>query len=525
MEYDVIVVGSGASGLTSAAYLSRDGYKTLLCEKEDVCGGLIRSFTRNGFTYDAGIRAFEDSGILFPMLRQLGISIDFLDNPVKLGVEDKIIKLDTPASVQSYQDLLVSLYPESEAEIIEIVKQIRKIMHYMDVQYGIENPMFLDVKEDRDYFIKEVFPWMFKYAITSPKIAKLHDPVGEFLKRFTKNQSLLDIIIQHFFQATPAFFALSYITLYLDYHYPLGGTGTLVEKMTGFIRDHGGEIRNNCHITSIDAHKNCITDTEGNAYSYKKLVWAADLYTLFEMVDPNAFADPKVRESILSRKAALEEKTGGDSIFTTFVGVDIEPDYFRKRASAHFFYTPSKVGQSAAGQLPLGKDREEILAWLDRFLALTTYEIAIPALRDPSLAPKGKTGLVISLLFDYQLTQQIAEAGWYEEFKELTQNKILQTLEEAVFPGLRSKIEDISSSTPLTIARTAGTRHGAITGWAFTNQPVPAESRLPKVLNSIKNPIPNVVQSGQWTFSPSGLPTAILTGKMAADRVMKELKR
>ena len=44
---------------------------------------------------------------------------------------------------------------------------------------------------------------------------------------------------------------------------------------------------------------------------------------------------------------------------------------------------------------------EIIQAWLKNVLSLTTYEIAIPVLRDSSLAPEGKTGLIISVLFDY----------------------------------------------------------------------------------------------------------------------------
>ncbi len=71
---------------------------------------------------------------------------------------------------------------------------------------------------------------MFKYIVTSPKIATLNVPVVEFLKRYTQDQSLVDIITQHFFQATPTFFSLSYLKLYLDYYYPLGGTATLVQN-------------------------------------------------------------------------------------------------------------------------------------------------------------------------------------------------------------------------------------------------------------------------------------------------------
>jgi len=38
-----------------------------------------------------------------------------------------------------------------------------------------------------------------------------------------------------------------------------------------------------------------------------------------------------------------------------------------------------------------------------------------------------------------------------------------------------------------------------------------------------KDVIPGVYQAGQWTYSPSGLPVSILTGKIAADRVSKAL--
>ncbi len=34
----------------------------------------------------------------------------------------------------------------------------------------------------------------------------------------------------------------------------------------------------------------------------------------------------------------------------------------------------------------------------------------------------------------------------------------------------------------------------------------------------------DIYQAGQWTFSPSGLPVAILTGKVTADAVHKSLQ-
>jgi len=251
MKYDVIVVGGGISGLTAAAFLAKAGQNVLLCEKESRCGGLVNSFERDGFIYDAGVRALEDSGVLFPMLRSLGIELEFVKNHISLGVEKNIIQVNSEEDVDTYQALLTDLYPESREEIKEIVQQIRKIMHYMDVQYGIDNPIFLDYKEDWAYLGKVILPWMIKYAITAPKIAALNEPVVDFLRKITQNQSLLDIISQHFFHATPAFFALSYLKLYIDYHYPLGGTGIFPAKLVSFIEDHHGEIRTNTKISSL----------------------------------------------------------------------------------------------------------------------------------------------------------------------------------------------------------------------------------------------------------------------------------
>jgi len=39
------------------------------------------------------------------------------------------------------------------------------------------------------------------------------------------------------------------------------------------------------------------------------------------------------------------------------------------------------------------------------------------------------------------------------------------------------------------------------------------------VAKSVVTPFPDICQAGQWSYSPSGLPIAILTGKLAADRV------
>ena len=113
----------------------------------------------------------------------------------------------------------------------------------------------------------------------------------------------------------------------------------------------------------------------------------------------------------------------------------------------------------------------------------------------------------------------------YEEFKSLCEALIIKNLASTIYPDIEGKILLQFSSTPLTMFKHAGTTDGAIVGWAFTNNPMPAENRLPKILNAIKTPLPGILQAGQWTYSPAGLPISLITGKLAADRVIQETRK
>jgi phytoene dehydrogenase-like protein len=523
MEFDAIIVGGGIAGLTAAAFLTKAGYTTLLCEKENNCGGLISSFERDGFVFDGGIRALENSGVLFPMLKQLGLEVEFVKNKISIGIENQVIWIDSKESVQEYQGLLGRLFPNNLKEIVAIITQIREIMHYLDVQYAIDNPVFLDLNKDQGYLLKVILPWMFKYALTFPKIRKLYEPVEDYLKHFTNNQSLLDIIAQHFFRATPTFFALSYISLYLDYYYPLGGTGKFIDKMVAYIENHQGIISTNNEIMAVDPEKRLVTDKQGRDYRYHRLVWAADQNTLYRLINPDTIANTQIKSAVLDRRLLVKDKPGNDSVLTLYLALELDKSYFSSKSSEHFFYTPSRLGQSNAGSIPSDGNQETIKQWLEKFFTFTTYEITCPVLRDSTLAPTGKTGLIVSVLFDYTLTKTIEEMGWYEAFKSFAETCIINTLNASIYPGIKDAILQQFSSTPLSLAKITGNTEGAITGWSFTSNPMPAENRLPKIMEAIKTPIPGILQAGQWTFSPSGFPISILTGKIAADRVIKDL--
>ncbi|GAB1457094.1 MAG: NAD(P)/FAD-dependent oxidoreductase [Spirochaetia bacterium] len=526
MKHDVVIVGGGLAGLSAAAYLCKAGLSVAILEKEQKFGGLVNSFERDGFIFDGGIRAIENSGIVTPMLKQLGIDIDFLSSPVSVGFGKDVLRLASNESLEDYKMLLIRQFPNDADDIKAIIATIATVMEYMDVLYGIDNPLFLDLKNAPEYVYKTILPWLLKYILTMPKVGKLQLPVDEYLARFTKNQALIDMIGQHFFKKTPTFFALSYFSLYLDYRYPMGGTGSLPAKMLDYIQAHGGEPLAKTEVSLIDPQRRLVADTQGNEYEYTMLLWAADSRFLYRNIDIASMPSGRQKARVQAKAIEVADKKGGDSIFTLYLALNLDSSYLSDKASPHLFYTPVIKGLSSLGPIPsMYTDKESIKTWIRSYLELTTYEISCPALRDPSLAPAGKTGLIVSTLMDYGIVKGVSDAGWYDNFKDLCSDIIVEVLQNSIYPGLASAILDKFSSTPLTIEKTTGNSDGAITGWAFTNPSIPAIHDLPKVAQSVRTPIPGVYQAGQWSFSPSGLPISILTGKLAADAIIKQLKR
>ncbi|HKL59336.1 MAG TPA: FAD-dependent oxidoreductase [Sphaerochaeta sp.] len=537
MKYDVVVVGGGIAGLTAASYCVRQNLSVLLCEKHTSLGGNANSFERGGFVFDQGIRSIENSGIVFPMLDQLGIKIDFIKSSVTLGVADQMIKVDKPESLDEYALLLGRQFPDNVEDIALIKEEIRKIMGYMHILYGIDNPLFLDSFRDLKYLTRTLLPWMIKYKLSMPKVSKLKEPVHEYLKKFTTNQALIDIIAQHFFKDTPTFFALSYFSLYLDYNYPKGGTRAIPKAMESFFTGKGGTVVLNSTIEHVDVTNNTVTDQKGNTYSYKQLIWAADMKSLYREISYDKISDTSMQKDLLQKRDTLEQFQGGDSIFSLYLAIDLPVSYFREIASAHLFYTPVKTGLSQIDGSALAKvlakspdetteaDKATIKEWLTLYYAYTTYEVSCPAMRDATLAPEGKTALLVSTLLDYSLTKHIKEALWYEEFKLFSEEAMIEVLSASLYPKMKDKILQQFSSSPLTLERITGNSEGAITGWAFTKRPLPVEHEMDTMIKSVETSIPNVSQAGQWVFSPSGLPISVLTGKLASDRAIKALKK
>ena len=260
---------------------------------------------------------------------------------------------------------------------------------------------------------------------------------------------------------------------------------------------------------------------DGSEIRYRQLIWSADQTAFYR-----ALGEPLPKPIAAKKELALKSH-GIDSILALFIGTDIALETAQEACGPHAFYTPKTTGLSALPgwrEIP-ADDIDALKRWVVAYLESTTFEISVPVLRDAALAPEGKTGFIVSTLFDYDLTRRFEDAGEYSALKDIAQATILRVLGETILPGLPERTEFALCSTPTTIERETGARHGGITGWAHTNHPMPAVHEFGSIAKATETGIPDILQCGMWTFSPAGLPVSIITGKLAADQAAKRLQK
>ncbi len=125
MDYDVIIIGSGAGGLAAAVPLAQAGKRVFVCEQHEVPGGWTHSFTLNGYRFSPGVHyigGLEPGGSLRRTYEGLGVSADleFCElNPdgydhVFIGEE----RFDFPKGRENLIQRLKDRFPHEAAGIV-----------------------------------------------------------------------------------------------------------------------------------------------------------------------------------------------------------------------------------------------------------------------------------------------------------------------------------------------------------------------------------------------------------------------
>ena len=136
---------------------------------------------------------------------------------------------------------------------------------------------------------------------------------------------------------------------------------------------------------------------------------------------------------------------------------------------------------------------------------------------DPTLAPRGKTSLVSvfgTRNHEYWLNLRNGDRKKYNKEKDRIAQGVIGAL-EGRFGNIESKVEVYDVATPATLIRYTNSWKGSFEGWL----PVAGgpTRRMKKELPGLNN----FYMVGQWVEPGGGLPTAIMSGRGAAQVICK----
>lgn len=511
-DSDAIVIGSGPSGLTCAAYLAATGKKVLVFDRHFEAGGNATTFAHDGYEFDVGLHYIGEChpGGQVPMiLDPLGIGVKFRELDPD-GFDTFILPDDTrfrwPKGLPELRARLHEAFP-AESDGID---------RFMDTVVGLDSVMqsLSEPMTPRRMLEAPLKLW--------PVIRHYRTTVAGYLDSLGPSPGLRSILGAHngIYALAPSRAPLILHALVISHFsngafYPEGGGQRISDEMATFVREMGGEIVLRTPVEEIIVEKGRARGVRVRPPAHERraraqeefraplVISSADLkHTYLEMVGPDhlpAGLVSKVRRYTMTLP-----------IFAVYLILDRD-----LRAEGH-----PNTNLSV-----LGEDVEAMYADAEagRFPDDPWVFACSATLKDPGnarAARPGQTNVQLMTLAPRDhafwgirggphMGERYRRNPAYVARKNQYQEALIDKAERAI-PGIRDSIVHVETASPITHERFMDSSGGTSYGIECT----PGQFLLGRP--RMTTPIPGLFLTGSSTMFAHGIVAAMLGGMMTA---------
>ena len=438
-DYDAIIIGSGAGGLSAALKLARCNHSVMLLEAMPSLGGYLNPFRRKGYTFDTGLHYLGELGReerFWRLLDELGVieSIKFVElNPDGF---DRYVFPDYELRVckgkKRFIERLTNDFPKEERGIQKFFKVFEKIIKAEKASQSMGEGALKML----GFILRH--PAMMKYSrvpyqkllnkVTSDTRlqAALAAPCGDYGVPPAEASVIIAVMVwAHYLKGA---------------YYPCGGSGALRDAFVNGLQDHGAELKTGSRVVSIDKLGNefIIKTESGEKYTARVVISDADpVITLGELVNS------ELVPSRIKRKVMQMRPSGGS--FYAFIGTDLDLPSIGITDANIIHYNDYDINKLYK-LWPVSTPPE----------VFPMFFLTSPSVKDPEggHAPAGYHTIEIITGASYKLFEQwtnlpsMKRGEEYKALKEKIGERLIAAAERYI-PTLSQHIDFVEYATPL----------------------------------------------------------------------------
>ena len=480
---EVVIVGAGLAGLSTALRLAGAGRKVTILERESYPGGRNGLLEKSGYAFDTGPTVLTMPSLIEDALACVGERLsDWMEliplNPLYRAFYADGSTLDVHADTERMENEIAQVIGGDEA------LGYRKYVDFVTKLYKYEMNDFIDRNIDTPF---DLLTPNLARLIAIGGFRRLAPKVAQFLKdprtqRVYSFQAMYAGVSPQ--QALAIYAVIAYMDSVNGVYFPKGGMHALPRALAGAAQKHGVTIKYNTtveRLEKVNGRVSAAITTNGERFACDVIVLNPDL--------PVAY-----RELLDKEPLSIKRLNYSPSCAVLLAGSSKKYEHIAHH-NIHFGHSWDGVFDE------LIKER--------RLMTDPSILVTVPTHDDPALAPSGKQSYYVL----FPTPNLSADIDWKVESKRY-RDEMIRVMESRGYEGFGDSIEVEHLTTPLEW-EAMGLEQGAPFASAHT-----FFQTGPFRPSNIAKGFDNVVFAGSGTQPGVGVPMVLISGKLAAERIL-----